>query len=175
MIKMKFEPTDTVDDVYNKVREHVEEIKNGTSDNSTEKVAKFLFKLPRLLLRFVLGAIKLIDYYGKLPKKLLDASPFHGSLVITDLGSLGIRPVFHHIYNLGNIPAFLAFGAKRKEYSVGKDGKHVERKNIDYNIALDERICDGHYFAVALKMFKVCLRNPEMLDKPPETVIEDVD
>ena len=175
MIKIKFQPNETVFDVYDRINEYVESVKNGAEDNGTDKTAGFLIKLPRFLLRFALAVIRAFDYYGKLPLSLLDVSPFHGSIVITDLGSLGIKPCFHHIYNFGNVPAFMAFGAKRKENVVEKDGTVTEKKYVDYTFSLDERICDGMYFAVLIKEFRNYLRHPEMLETAPEKVVEDVD
>ena len=43
------------------------------------------------------------------PKELTDLSPFHGSIFITSMGSLGIPPIYHHLYDFGNIPVFVAF------------------------------------------------------------------
>jgi hypothetical protein len=39
----------------------------------------------------------------------------------------------------------------------------------------DERICDGYYYASAFKMFKRFVENPELLERPPEVVYEDID
>ena len=173
-IKVVFDPYDTVFDVYHKMTEKIDEIKYGEEDNNTEQVASALTKLPRFVLRFAIWILKVMDYFGLIPQSLLDASPFHGSMIITDLGSLGIPPVYHHIYNFGNLPVFVAFGAKRREMELDKTGAPVERKYMDYTVVSDERICDGYYFATAFKYFKYYLRNPELLETPPETVEEDV-
>lgn len=174
-IKVVLDPTDTVFDVYRKMNEKIDEIKADDGEgNNTEQIAGILGKLPRVVLRFCLGVINLLDYFGLLPQSLLDASPFHGSMIVTDLGSLGIPPVCHHIYNFGNLPVFLAFGAKRREMELDRDGKPVERKYVDYTVVTDERICDGFYFAVALKYMKYYLSHPALLETPPETVEEDV-
>jgi len=170
MIKVKFEPADTVYDVYERLNAAVDEIKTGEEDNSTEKAANFFMKCPRLLLRFLVGALKLLDYYGLLPQKLLDLSPFHGSMVITDLGSLGIRPVHHHLYDFGNVPFFVAFGTKRK----AGEGEN-ETRYLDYIVTVDERICDGFYFSRVLRTFKTLAKDPDVLAKPPETIVEDID
>ena len=175
MIKMVFSPHDTVFDVYEKINKYIAEVKDGAEGNKTDNTAAALSKMPRFLLRFVMAILRALDYYGKLPKALLDASPFHGSIVITDLGSLGVKPCLHHIYNFGNIPAFLAFGAKRREYVADKDGNIREKRLLDYSFSLDERICDGFYFATILRDMKTCFRHPEMLETPPEQVLEDVD
>ena len=172
-IKVEFEPTDTIFDVYHKLGAAVDAVKANEATD-TDDAAAMLTKMPRLLLKFVVWFMNMLDYFDKLPKSLLKTSPFHGSIVITDLGSLGIPPVFHHIYNFGNIPNFLAFGAKRKAVELDKNGKLVERKYIDYRLTLDERPCDGLYFATALKYLKYYLRNPAQMELPPERVEQDV-
>ena len=40
-------------------------------------------------------------------------------------------------------------------------------------VTMDERICSGSYFAVAFRKMKYYLKNPELLETPPEKVIED--
>ena len=175
MIKILLDPTDTVFDVYRKVNEKIDEVKADDGEgNGTDQTAAILGKLPRVILLFAIWLINFLDYFGLLPQFLLDASPFHGSMIVTDLGSLGIPPVYHHIYNFGNLPVFLAFGAKHRDVELNKDGTPVERKYMDYTVVSDERICDGYYFATAFKYFKYYLRNPELLEVPPETVEEDV-
>ena len=174
-IKVVFEPTDTVFDVYKKMEAAIDEIKNGEEDNGTEAFARIATKLPRFLLNFAIWLLKVMDYFGLIPMSLLNVSPFHGSMIITDLGSLGIGPVYHHIYDFGTLPAFIAFGAKRKVTELDKDGTPVQRKYIDYKINTDERICDGYDYAMAFKYFKKYLRRPEELETPPEKVFHDVD
>ena len=173
-IKVFFEPTDTIFDIYRKFSEKVDEIKANDGDNNTEKVAGALFKLPGLFLKFAVWFLNLLDYFGLLPQALLDASPFHGSMIVTDLGSLGIPPIYHHIYNFGNLPVFLAFGAKRRAWELDKTGAPVERKYIDYKVVMDERTIDGMYYATAFKYLKYYFKNPAALELPPEEVKEDV-
>ena len=91
-IKVVFEPTDTIFDVYRKMSEKIDEIKTVEGNNNTEDVAEAMCKAPRFLLRFALTILRIMDYFGWLPQSLLDASPFHGSMIITDLGSLRIGP-----------------------------------------------------------------------------------
>ena len=173
-IKVIFEPTDTVFDVYRKLSAKVDEIKANDGDNNTEKVAGALCKLPGLLLKFAVWFLNLLDYFGLLPMALLNASPFHGSMIITDLGSIGIPPIYHHIYNFGNLPLFIAFGAKRKVYELDKTGAPVERKYVDYKVTMDERTIDGITYATAFKFLKYYMKNPAALEQPPESVTEDV-
>lgn len=117
-IKVVFEPTDTIFDVYRKMNEKIDEIKTVEGNNNTEDVAEAMCKVPRFLLHFALTILRIMDYFGWLPQSLLDASPFHGSMIITDLGSLRIGPIYHHIYNFGTLPVFISFGAKRHAYEL---------------------------------------------------------
>ena len=173
-IKVHFQPTDTIFDVYRKMNEKIEEIKTSEEDNNTEEVAEALTKMPRFLLRFAIAVLRVMDYFGLIPESLIEASPFHGSMIITDLGSLRIGPVFHHIYNFGTLPVFIAFGAKRHAYEINRHGKVVDNKYVDCKFVMDERIADGHYFAQFLQAYRYLFQHPEILEKAPSRVIEDV-
>ena len=171
--KVVFEPTDTIYDVYRKMNEAVEEIR-ASDDSGTEKAAGVLMKMPRLILKFAVWIIKLLDYFDLLPMSLLRVSPFHGSMIVTDLGSLGIPPIYHHLYNFGNLPVFLAFGAKRRVVELDRHGQPVEHKYVDYKIVCDERIVDGAYYAAAFKHLKYFLKNPSELEHAPDKVLDDI-
>jgi len=173
-IKMIFEPTDTVFDVYLKLNEKLDELKAADEGNNTEQAAAALMKIPGLILKFAVWFLNLLDYFGLIPQALLDASPFHGSMIITDLGSLGIPPIYHHIYNFGNLPVFIASGAKRKAFELDKAGQPVECKYVDYKVVMDERTVDGYYYASAFKFLKYYLKNPAALETPPESVKDDI-
>lgn len=173
-IKVVFEPTDTIFDVYRKMSEKIDEIKTVEGNNNTEDVAEAMSKAPRFLLRFALTILRIMDYFGWLPQSLLDASPFHGSMIITDLGSLRIGPIYHHIYNFGTLPVFISFGAKRHAYELDRHGNMVDRKYVDCKFVMDERTVDGHYYAQFLQAFRYICQHPEIVETPPSKVVEDV-
>ena len=173
-IKVVFEPTDTIFDVYRKMSEKIDEIKTVEGNNNTEDVAEAMCKAPRFLLRFALTILRIMDFFGWLPQSLLDASPFHGSMIITDLGSLRIGPIYHHIYNFGTLPVFISFGAKRHAYELDRHGNMVDRKYVDCKFVMDERTVDGHYYAQFLQAFRYICQHPEIIETPPSKVVEDV-
>lgn len=173
-IKVVFEPTDTIFDVYRKMNEKIDEIKTVEGNNNTEDVAEAMCKAPRFLLRFALTILRIMDYFGWLPQSLLDASPFHGSMIITDLGSLRIGPIYHHIYNFGTLPVFISFGAKRHAYELDRHGNMVDHKYVDCKFVMDERTVDGHYYAQFLQAFRYICQHPEIVETPPTKVVEDV-
>jgi hypothetical protein len=173
-VKVRLDVTDTIYDVFGKINAEIEKVKNRAV-TSTDDAASSLMKLPRLLLKFVMFTLNVLDYFGKMPKALLDASPFHGSVIITDLGSIGLPPIYHHLYNFGNLPLFIALGAKRRESETQKDGSVIERKYLDYTLVADERIADGFHFSQVYRYFKAILKTPETLDRPPEETARDID
>lgn len=175
IIKMHFSPSDTAEDIYRKLQKEIDENREVNPDSGFDNTAKILNFIPGLMLKNAVWLLKMFDYFGWLPKKLLDVSPFHGSMFITSMGSLGIPPVYHHLYDFGNLPIFLSFGAKYKKTELKEDGTPVQRKYIDYKIVCDERICDGFTLASSFKMFKTFFRNPHVLDEAPESVHRDVD
>ena len=173
-IKVHFEPTDTIFDVYRKMNEKIDEIKTSDDNNGTEDFADAVARLPRFLIRFAIAVLRMMDYFGWLPASLTEISPFHGSMIITDLGSLRIGPVYHHIYNFGTLPVFIAFGAKYHKYEINRKGQVEDNKYIDTKLVLDEGIVDGHYYAQLLQAFRYMFQHPEIVETPPTKVNEDI-
>ena len=175
-IKVEFDPYDTVFDVYEKFNKVVETVKNNIDEEQgSDGVANFFRKFPRIPFRMTVKLIGWLDYWGLCPKALMDALPFWGSMIITSMGSLGIKPIYHHLYNFGNLPVFVSYGLKRKAVEIDKNGEIHTRKLVDMKIVTDERICDGFQYATAFKTWKKLIEHPESLTVPPETVLEDID
>ena len=175
VIKLDFERDATASEIYEQFNQVVEEVKNqGDEKNAFDRLAGLLNYIPRLLLRFVVGCLKFFDYFGLLPGGLIKLSPFHGSIVMTSMGSLGIPPIFHHLYNFGNVPVFMAFSAVKHENELLSDGTVRPRRYFEFTVSTDERICDGFYYAAAFHQLRDILLHPEQLDEKVE-VIEDVD
>lgn len=164
----------TATDIYHLMTKEIEASRNA-SDSDFDSLAKVFGYIPGLFLKFAVWFLKLLDYFGLIPKSLTDLSPFHGSMFITSMGSLGIPPVFHHLYDFGNVPVFCSFGAKQRRTELMPDGAVAERRYITYTWVTDERICDGFYYSSAFKMLKSILKDPFQLDAPPEKVFEDVE
>lgn len=175
-VKLKCNPSDTLIDIYHKFNELLlDTVSSEESEaNSTDTAARIIGYIPGLIKKWVIWFLKTLDYFGLLPSALINASPFHGSMFITSMASLNIPPIRHHLYNFGNVPVFIAFGAKRAELVLNEDGSVTKRRVVDFVANLDERICDGYYYASALKMFKKYLVSPEALLNPPEEVVEDI-
>lgn len=174
IVKFHPEPTDTAAEVYERMNKVIEESRQ-TDETGFDNLMNVLGYIPGILFRFVVWVLFCLDYWRLLPRFLTNLSPFHGSYFITSMGSLGIPPIYHHIYNFGNVPLFTSFGAKYKKYELQANGSVKEKRMIDYKIVMDERICDGFYYASALKLMRHYIKHPEKLDIPPKVVVRDID
>ena len=175
-IKVHLSRKDTAIDVYNKLNTAVDEVKATQElDSGLDNLISLLNLIPSVVLKFTVWLLKLLDYFGLLPKFLLELSPFHGSLFFTSMGSLGIPPIYHHLYDFGNLPVFGAFGCTRRALEVMEDGSVVQKKYLDVKFTLDERIVDGYYYAAFFKHYRSIMRHPELLDLPPEELVADID
>ena len=173
VIKIKLDPTATIFDVIKEVNDAIELNKKEEEKNNMDLFVRMFSKFPNFIYGIGMSIIKSMDYMGVLPKKIINLSPFHSSVFVTDLGSIGVRPVYHHIYNLGTNTIFIAFGTRSKELALNDENEVISRKKMDIKVVADERVCDGYYFAQALKMTKRILANPECLLTPPEEVVID--
>ena len=173
-IRVRFDPGDTADQIYEKLDAAMENARNEGIANGFDALTYVLNFIPSVVMSFFGFLVRFLDYFGLLPEALEQASPFHSSFYITSMGSLGIPPIYHHLYNIGTVPVFCAFGHKYTKYENNKNGEIVTKKYLDYTVVCDEGICDGFYYAAALKKLRSYLSHPEKLDEPPEVVREDV-
>ncbi len=176
VITINFDPEDTLPDIVERVEKKLTEelyAEDGDSSNSTDGVAKVLSAVPTFVMSGFVGLMRSLDKIGLMPKAMHKASPFHTSIYITDLGSCGIDSVFHHLYEFGTCSMFVAMGKKESEYYIDASGETKLRRYINIRIVADERVCDGFYYASAMKAFTRMIRHPEKLLEPPEEVVFD--
>lgn len=170
-VKFKIKPEDTVLTIAEQIHNTVYENKKESKENSTDKLAAKIMSLPNWLIAGAVNVLMWMDKHNMLPGAIIEASPFHTSLFITNMGSLGIDSIYHHIYNFGTTSIFLAMGMKKEDVdpSTGEP-----RKYISFKFVCDERICDGLYYARSFSAFRRHLLNPELLEIPSENVKEDI-
>lgn len=166
MSKMYFEYNDTIFDVNDKINTYVNENRETPEKNGTEKIIKFLLSVPGLV-NVGVRLFKIMDRYGLLPKSIINMSPFHMSMGITNLASIRTNHVYHHCYEFGTTSIFFAMGNTR-EVPKRKGGEIIFEKSIPIGVTMDERICSGSYFATAFKTLKRYLKHPELLEEKPE-------
>jgi hypothetical protein len=174
-IKLKFKPEATLSEVAAIINEAISENKKLENNNDTDKTAHLFMLCPGLIVKFLVWFLKTLDYFGIMPKIINKVSPFHTSVFVTDMGSLGIQPVYHHLYDFGTTSCFIAFGVKMKEKVIDADNQIVDKKYVRVCVVTDERISDGLFFASAFKLYRNLIKHPDQLELPPEKVIEDAE
>lgn len=162
-IKVPFTGEETIYEVKEKIDNAIKE--SIDEDNKTQKTIKKLAVLPNWLLRFAIGTIKWLDNRNMLPKALINASPFHTSVYVTYLKSIRCDAVLHHIYNFGTTGIFVAIG-KEKFAPVADFEELKVGKIMNLGITMDERFCDGFYFAKSLRIWNDMFHNLSELEKP---------
>lgn len=165
MSKMYFDENNTIFEVNDIINKYVEENRETPDNNSTEKLIKVLLSLPGILPVGV-AVFKWLDKHGLLPKSIIDASPFHMSMGITNLASIRTNHIYHHCYEFGTTSLFMAMGNTR-EVPKRKGDEIVFEKCMPIGVTMDERIASGSYFAIAFRKMRAYLRNPELLEQPP--------
>ena len=168
MSKMYFELEDTLFDVNDKINSFVDDNRKVPDANPTEKLIKVLLNIPGLLPVGV-ALFKWMDKHGLLPKSIIKASPFHASLVISNLASIRTNHIYHHCYEFGTTSVFITMGNAREVPK--RKGKEIYfEKCMPMGVVMDERICSGSYFAIAFRRFKSYLADPTLLETPPTVI-----
>lgn len=167
-----FSPFDTLPDVMQRINQEIYNTRETDEKNASDKAAG-LGKLPPWLFRLIVKIFYALDAIGLLPKGIHTASPYHCSAFLTNMGSLGIGPVYHHLYEFGTLSFFSAMGKKERIETIDVFGNHKVKRVMGFRCVIDERICDGHYWAVTIRYLIKLLAKPEVLMAPPARVVLD--
>jgi len=173
LIKPYFLPEDTLLDVVRKTKEQQEANQKVGTKNASDTISRVLGVLPDSLMRIVAWSMLWSDKVGILPKFINEASPWHCSIFLTNIGSIGVESIYHHLYEFGTCSNFVAMGKKSRQHLLNTHGNLVAHKNIALKFVLDERICDGFYYASSMRLLSKYLDNPEVLLTAPEKVVVD--
>lgn len=168
-LKLHFNGSENIFDIRNKLEKVIMENKDTQVENSTDKLAKALAFIPSWLIKLIVNFLIFLDRHDLMPKFVIEASPFHTSAFLTNVGSLGIDSIYHHLYDFGTTGVFLAMGKKKKSL-ISVDDTLKEEKSLSLRWVLDERICDGYYYANAVKLFNKYMKKPELLEENIEPV-----
>ncbi len=176
-IKVTFDPDFTLQQVYDAVMNEINKVKGAKDEtgttNDTGAVVGIVSALPNWLIRGVVNHLRRKDSKKGVYKLIKDVSPFHTSVFITDIGSVGIGSVYHHLYEFGTCSIFAGVGKKEKMFVREDDGEIRDHQSINLRFTVDERIGDGYYYGKAIRYITHLLKHPEELLTPPETVVED--
>lgn len=162
-LKVNFTGEETIYEVKEKIDKAIAD--SIEADNGTQKIVEKLSFLPNWLLRWAVGLFRFLDRHNMLPQGLINFSPFHTSCYVTYLKSIKCDAIIHHIYNFGTTGLFVAIG--KEKYAPVVDFEELKvGKVMNLGINMDERFCDGFYFAKSLRIWNDMFHNLHELEKP---------
>lgn len=161
--KCEFTGEESIADVA-KILNDVVRKEKGDIDSDSLKLAKFLNRTPSWISRRFTKFMMFLDRRDLMPNTIIKASPFHATAFFTNVGSIGIDSVFHHLYDFGTIGVFVSMGKKFQKLVIDK-GVIKEAPHIKLSVVVDERIADGFYFASSMRLLNRYIKNPYMLDR----------
>jgi hypothetical protein len=165
VVKVAFDPQETLDGCAARIRAAVKEGK-GQRATTSEREMSVVTRLPRAVLRVVMGAQRTLDYFNLLPASMVATDPMYASMFVANLGSIGLDAAFHHLYEYGTVPIFATVGRVRRTPAVTADGTVAARDVMVVRFTFDERIADGLYAARSLEIFKQLVEQPACLERP---------
>lgn len=171
MSKMQFDLANTIFEVNDIITKYVEENNKADSDNASDKLFRKILKFPALV-RIGMWMFRKMDKHGILPRAICDLSPFHTSMVFTNLASIGTNHIYHHVYDFGTTSIIMAMG-KLVDMPVKEKGEFIMKRMIPLGVVMDERIGSGALYAKAFARLEYYLKHPEMLEKEPENIKVD--
>lgn len=174
-VKIHFQPTDTIFDVYRRIDERLEDLRASDEGNPIDELMDTLGGMPRFVLRTALWFGRLLDYFGWLPEGVVEASPYHASLIVHDAGSLDMAPSFRERSSIGYVPVELSFGTRHHEYSLDRHGMMVDRKLVDCRFTMDGRVLDERAQSKLMTGLRYIFRHPEIVESQPSRISEDVE
>lgn len=132
-------------------------------DKEDYSIKNFFHWIPPFFTRFLLNSTAVITYKFNLWSKLMGApqDPL-GSVMITNVGSLGITHAYAPLVPYSHCPAVIALGAVT-EKPVVINGEIKIASIVSVGITFDHRLIDGFHAAKMSNMIKEIFDKPESL------------
>ena len=159
-LKVFLKPEDTVFTISSRVQELIDRNSESAHSNGTDKFVNLAFAVPALP-RFMFWLIYHLDLHGLLPRRIIDLSPFHTSLFVTNLASINTGCIYHHCYEFGTTGVFICMGkpVRKPDALPGEKGRVMP-----LGVVMDERIATGIEYSRFFAAFSRNMRNPETLE-----------
>lgn len=161
-VKRRFDPErESLDEMVTGVMGNLRPQRAGKQTQS-DKEMNLLLYLPNVVIQLLMKGVQLLDWFGLLPKSMIDADPLYTSVFLANLGSIDYPAGFHHLWEHGTCSLFGVMGRIEKR----ADGSRFMKVAWTY----DERIEDGLYSYHTLEGIRERLEQPELLETPIETL-----
>ena len=155
-VKRRFHPeTESLDEMVDGVLARLNPQRAGKKTQS-DKEMNLMLRLPGPVIQLLMKAAGLLDYFGLLPRAMIEADPLYTSVFLANLGSIDYPAGHHHLWEYGTCSIFGVMG----KIEPGPDGRRKMKVAWTY----DERIEDGLYSYHALEGIRQRIESPELLE-----------
>lgn len=165
LIVLKAFPEDTAATIGERMLSEIRKKREGEVSGSDSSV-NFLAKVPFVFRGILFRALRLLDYCGANLSGLTSTDPNYCSVLVSNLGSIGLPVMYHHLNNYGTTSCVVTLGKARKEEVVMENGQKEIRDLLEIGATVDERIADGFYFAKSVRLLNHVVSHPELLFRP---------
>jgi pyruvate dehydrogenase E2 component (dihydrolipoamide acetyltransferase) len=155
----------SVEQIYDEFNDKVAEVR-ARKDPALEKTRTTFLGIPYFALNFVLKAISFLSYTLNLDLRWVGIpnDPF-GSMMITNIGSLGLDIAYVPLVPYARVPILIAMGSV-KDLPVVEKGQIVPGKIMRVNATFDHRFIDGFHASVMSRVLRQWMEHPfEHFDK----------
>jgi pyruvate/2-oxoglutarate dehydrogenase complex dihydrolipoamide acyltransferase (E2) component len=156
--------TKSITDIAQELTNVVVTIRKG-EDATFKKIKEIWNGIPSITARWVLNVIGFVSYTlninikgSNIPKDCF------GSMMITNIGSLGFSSAFVPIGPYTRTPFILALGKAELRPVCLEDGTIVAQQEVSLCFTFDHRLMDGAQGAKISYAIKKYMLNPELLD-----------
>ncbi len=147
MLKVPLTLDDTPESVHDKVVAMIDKGRSG--DTHDEKETALFLMLPGIILSPLVKLVLWLDRWHLLPGFFADPDPMFTSMVCANIGSVGIAPGYHHLYEYGNASFFATIGAFH-DAPTAVDGDVAVHPRVRIKYTFDERVDDALSCALGL-------------------------
>lgn len=147
----------------------VKKVRKG-EDEQLEQSRSLFKALPWFLVRPILNLLGFLGYSLNLDLRFLGVpKDAFGSMMITNIGSLGLTEAYVPLVPYSHVPLLLAVGAIR-DTPVVREGEIAVRKMMRVSVTFDHRLLDGMHAARMSKVLRAWMEHPYDHFDPIETL-----
>lgn len=131
-----------------------------------------LLLFPGFVRRLLMRGVNGLDRLGMLPRSYVEGDPMYSSAFLANMASLGMPPVYHHLYEYGTASIFCSLGRPVPEPGSPTSGPD-RRRTMQVRWTFDERAEDGLTAWFAARRFRQVVEDPIACGVAIEAVAPD--
>ena len=112
VVKLRMVDDESIEDLVRRINDRIGEERSGEKTYADKEYSLFNL-LPRPVLWGATRLLRVLDYYNLMPGAFIETDGLYTSVFIANLGSIGMAPGYHHLFEWGTCPLFMMVGKIR--------------------------------------------------------------